>query len=341
MTTHTLHLPTRPAGGSARGWHYFSDWSDCELKWFLKYVYRPPIEEWNPEARGVEPRLTGRALLSGSMFHSGAEAWYRSGWQDGADTGAYSLDAAIAAAEAHRDERADEWPTPEAREDDSSLILSLLTQYAQHYGPGGPEQDFPGFKVIGWDGQPCLELDLAVDLETGPDPDHPEVFTSKLDAIMEDSRGLVWGMEHKTSSARRVNALTQRMNLDGQVTGQYLQLLCHFPTREIGGVIVNIVVKDAAKGKPRFVRRLYSRTETQIEQFLKDIRKKVHEIHTARQLYGFANRQDLPHALAVFDATPSGERCYGEWKCDFYEACLNRQLAPRILEADFIGRVRT
>lgn len=342
-------LETRPAGGSARGWSYFSTWSDCELRWFLKYRYR--TKDFPEGAGGLEPATTARPLLVGSLFHEGVEHYYRAGWQttvanpmdggpgkavSGQDIGAYSVDRAVRMMEVLMDSRAAEWPNDEAREDDKALVASLLAQYGDNYGQGGAEQDYPNLRLTAWGAEPALELELATQL-----PGVDDVFTSRFDAIMEDERGALWGFEHKTSAASRVNALLQKGFVDGQITGQVLNLQAHFPTRKIGGVILNVVVKDAAKGKPRFKRGWYNRTDEQLEEFMRNIARKSKRLSGGMgdwNLHVSHGHSPWAAALLAFDGTPSSDRCYGFGKCDFYQLCVNKPIAQTILGMDYVPR---
>ena len=330
----THSFSPRPAGGSARGWSYYSALSNCELQWFLKYLYRS--KEAPPKSTGMEARFTPRHLLVGSLFHIGAETWYRSSWDGSQDTGAYNLDPAIDAIHTLATEREAEWSSPNERLDDIALASSLMTHYGQRFGPNGPEQDYPNYRVFNFNGLPAVELELGIDLEMATEG---EVFTSKLDVILMDNNGVLWGMEHKTSAARRVHSQLQKFNMDGQVTGQYTNLLSHFPSHQIGGVIINIVVKDAAKTKPSFHRRIYTRTEPQIQQFLDSVRIKSARINQIKD--GLTKTPDQwDTALTILDCTPNAERCYGMGKCDFFEICLDREVGRRILDTSFIPRVR-
>jgi len=338
-------LPTRPTGGSLRGWSYYSTWGSCEWKAWLRYHFRPP--EAPPEIAGAEQRLTPRPLLVGSLFHEGIAGYYASGWDHsrGVDTGAYSPEAGAAALADHADSRATEWANETEREADLSDALGLLARYHQYYGPAGPACDYPAFRVAAWHDPisgtpvPAVELELAIDL--GEDL----LFTSRFDAVFIDEHGALWGLEHKTSAASRVHALFQRAYLDGQVTGQWANLCAHFAPlgHTIGGVALNVVVKDAGKGKPPFQRKFYHRDQLALDTFVRTITRRAR--HIDRSLAEIDARAvatgETPYqaALATLDTLPPSDQCFGFGKCDFYDLCLDRALGERILAGgDFVAR---
>lgn len=339
-TTKTIPVPQpRSAGGSARGWSYFTTFKDCEWKFYLKYLHALAAQGSDHEVQGIDPRHTSSALLIGSLFHTGVETLYLSGWDGQRDTGNYDPDAAIKAAEEERDQRAAEWASEAQRDKDWALAASLISLYYQHYGPGGREQDYPGLKITSYQDRPALEIELAIDLED----ELGSVFTSKFDAILEDQDGVIWGLEHKTSSASRAWAQLQKFFLDGQITGQYINLLAHYPDRQVGGVIINMVVKDAAKDKPRFRRQTYQRDEESIFGFLRSMKRDSLRIHQTIQEWKFrtdGGKDPWDAALATFDTNPPADRCVSTFKCDFYDVCLNRNLAKKVLVNDFIPKIR-
>jgi len=236
----------------------------------------------------------------------------------------------MTAAELEATRRLTEWERPTDKVDDLGVVGSLLTRYHQMYGPGGTDQDYPAFRVADWNHGPAAELELGIDLEDGLG----SIFTSRLDAVLEDQHGVIWGLEHKTSAASRVHALLQKGYLDGQITGQYANLIAHFPNRVIGGVALNVVIKDAGKGRPSFKRQFYQRNQDQVMGFLHDIRREAQNILAGLSVYSDRVSEGVDPweaAISSFDGSPPADRCYGFGKCDFYDLCLDRQLAPKLI----------
>lgn len=359
-----LPRPIRPTGGSLRGWSYYSAWGSCPWKAWLKYHYREPSTP--VDIQGTEARLTPRPLLIGSMFHEALEAYYQSGWKvdsapitrrvqymgadqvvtesvlHGHDSGTYDPEAAVFAASDMAGRRADEWPGELERQADLADVISLVAKYHQHYGPSGTHTDFPNFRLAAdpYDpSRPALETELAIDLGDGL------LFTSRFDAIFIDEQGALWGLEHKTSAASRVHALFQKAHLDGQVTGQWVNLCAHFVPQQarIGGVALNVTVKDAGRGKDPFQRRFFHRTDDLMGRFVTNVKRQAQRINAwLEEIDDCVVGQGVtPYqaALGILDSLPPSDQCYGFGKCDFYDICLDTGLGERILAGqDFVPR---
>ena len=322
--------------GSRFGWSYVQTASDCPTKWYLrnlapwpgsgvavdpfaKKLFMPGVE--GPLPVGMESQRFAPALDIGTRFHSGVEAFYRSGLSGGKDTGVRSVNDALDACAAGLAEDASE-PEQEAVAD----ALRLLRNYLAFYG-----QD-PDVEVYMFpDGQPGVEAELWLDLGYSG-----YQFTSRLDLIYRKA-GYLWSMEHKTTAASAYGKLISRFSIDGQVTGQFLQLQSHLTDEPIGGVTLNAAVKDrAAKSTlPQFGRRDYSRTPAQLEKFRLDIVRKLKQIDqwVEEWMDLVAKGMDFNDAaLAVFDGTPNGTQCVGMgFSCEFLELCQNREVAGRLL----------
>ena len=289
---------------------------------------------------GLEAKRFSAPLDVGSRVHLGLEAWYLSGVQGGHDTQVRDLEMALAAV-------AKDFPTDPTEPEVEALSLAqrLVRDYVTFYG------NDPGVEVVVFpDGQPAVEAELWLDLGWGGtegqpgQPGQPNYqFTSRLDLIYKRD-GYLWALEHKTTAASAYGKLLSRFTLDGQVTGQFLQLASHFPNEPIGGVTLNALVKDRSvkSGLPAFSRRDYARTPAQLEKFRLDITRKLHTINLwVEEWLELVAKGMSPEdaALAVFDGTPNGTQCVGMgFSCDFLSICQNREVASRLLLDNFEPR---
>ena len=360
-------------GGSKFGWSFIQAFSDCPTKGYLRNLApwpgtvvqvdpttralsisrdsgtlpisgpsKPPISGSVPDLPisgaaglpiGLEAKRFSAPLDVGSRTHSGLEAWYLSGIRDGHDTQVRDLEVALAAVAKDFPAEATE-PEAEAL----SLAQRLVWDYVTFYGNDS------GVEVVVFpDGQPAVEAELWLDLGWGGSegqPGQPGLpnyqFTSRLDLIYRRD-GYLWALEHKTTAASAYGKLLSRFTVDGQVTGQYLQLASHFPDEPIGGVTLNALVKDRSvkSGLPAFSRRDFARTPAQLEKFRLDITRKLHTINLwVEEWLELVAKGLSPEdaALAVFDGTPNGTQCVGMgFSCDFLSICQNREVASRLL----------
>ena len=340
-------LPKRKiTSGSKLGWSYLSAHSDCPTKWYLKNlapwpgspirvdpisrklylsvegdepISGEPISGEVPDLPiGLEPRKFSPALDTGTRFHSAIEAYYRSGVRGGIDTRQRDPDAAFAAIGTPEHDS-------EAEVDAVATTRRLVEKYLYHYRD---EEIEVACDPI--DGHPLIEEELWLDLGYGN-----YQFTSRLDMIYRQG-GYLWALEHKSTSASAMGKLLQRFQIDGQVTGQFLQLVSHFPDETIGGVTLNAAVKDrgARSTLPEFTRRNYSRTPAQLEKFRLDIVRKLKSIdeHVEAWMDLVTKGMDFDDAArATFDASPNGYQCVGMGiACDFFAYCTNREVASRL-----------
>lgn len=350
--TEPTNPPVPPKGGSRFGWSYLSVASDCPTKWFLRnlapwpgsgVVVDPitrhlsmdgarelPISGQGDDSTpllpvGLESKRFSPALDTGSRFHLGLEAYYRSGLAISGDrlvdTRQRDLDAAISGAAVGMS------PEPTEPELESlSVAQRLLRGYVAHYG-GDSDVEV----VVLPDNTPGVELELWLDLGH-----QGYQFTSRLDLVYRKA-GYLWALEHKTTAASALGKLINRFSIDGQVTGQFLQLVSHFPDEPIGGVTLNAAVKDrgAKSDLPSFSRRDYSRTPAQLEKFRLDAIRKLRQIDlwVEEWLELVAKGMSFEDAaLAVFDGTPNGTQCVGMgFACEFLQICQRREVAGRLL----------
>ena len=328
-------IPARKAGGSPFGWHFLSHWKACETFWFNTYL-RP-----HPKGGvGVSSTKTGAALLIGGACHRGLEAWYRSGWRDGEDTGEYSLDTMIEAGTQELTDRKDEFSEEKGQHFDEALVLvtSLLEKYHYHMGPGGIDQDFPSYKVAGDDqGEPLIEREFWLDLGY-----RDYTFTARLDLLMW-VEGYLEVREHKTTAASRCGMLIRQLALDGQITGQNMLLAAMYPDVPRKGVEANILVKDrgAKSNLPPFPRQLYGNTPIELEKFKNDTIAALKNIDEHVYRYEELIQKGMSvseAALAVFDASPPAIQCVGFYECDFYRPCKMKGYEESLFATSFKPR---
>jgi hypothetical protein len=249
-------------GGSLVGNSYLSLFAKCPRKWFYGFYFPQELagETWH----GLAPKHTAEALLLGSAFHEGLAAWYLSGCKDGEDTGKYSLDSAISTAESHHLKRKAEYADQDRAEKDWATCKTMLVQYHESHGPGGPSQDWPEIKVLfDEDGQPLVEREFAIKLGTGK-----YVYTARLDLIVERF-GNVQVMEHKSSAASGTRQRLASSHMDSQMTGEIFVANKAFPSHNLNGVLVNVITKNlSAKSTVGLVNRTTTdRTRGQLQRF--------------------------------------------------------------------------
>lgn len=315
VTSNLDWLPTMK-GGSRFGFHFLSDYQSCPTKWYNRNLRPHPSG-----GLGIEPLGYRAALDIGSRVHRGLEAWYLTKLNN-----ATSLDAAITG---HRSP-ADEFPDGELAES-ISLTDRLLRLYHERY------LDDPAKEIVWHHGKPGVELELQVDVGY-----KGYLFTARLDLVWRfDS--YVWAVEHKTVAASLLGRLLDRSDIDGQFTGQYWLLTEHFPGEHVGGVVLDAIVKDRGKSeKPALYRKNTSRTPEQIEKFRLDVARRLDQIENAVGNYRELLDHGLPHddaARVVFDGTPDPYQCVSSYgKCEFYDLCLNRRVAPDVIQSSFKPR---
>lgn len=308
------------------GWSKLRLWQECQTKY------------WNSELRthpkattqmGVEPRTISPALVIGGAVHKGLEVWYLGGWKDGADTGARDLGPAIQAAVAHLAHNAHRFRGgQDAYENAEVLVRGMLQGYHLKY-----EKD--SLRVApAPDGSPLVEREFHLSLGGG------HLFTSRLDLVvfdpLEDPEGL-WSLEHKTCAISKQNEAVEGWYVDGQVSGEQLQMQSHWGQERVRGVRINMLVKPEARRVPTnpFQRHDYARPQWQLEKFHLDARRRLSAIQEATEYYNLLTRHmtEEEAARVVFDAAQVGQgTCRG---CDFLALCKNRAQSNFTLEANY------
>lgn len=314
-------IPTRtPDGGSLVGNTYLSTFAACPREWFNIYL-RPTVGPNGQLAyTGIAPIKRGRALLQGTLVHKALEAWYLSGSKDGADTGAYDIDVALAAIDDSATANQDSFESETILEQDRTLTRHMMRRYADSFGPDGLAPDFPNIQVVhDGDGLPLVEREFAVPLGGN------YWFTCKVDLIVQDL-GFFKIFEHKTAAPNWVGQRLSSLGLDSQFTGELCVLTDLFPDEPLHGVRVNVLPK--VTGNTKFggaVRETTTRTAGQLAQFAADavgILKRIDESVEQFKAMLAAGTDIETAAAAVFPlhGTRNG-RCYAFRGCPFQRLC--------------------
>jgi hypothetical protein len=315
--------PYTPSTATKFGWSYISTWAECETRWWNSYLRRHPKAP--PGVLGLDRRYVSGALLLGSAVHRGLEEWYLSGWEGEKDTGIRDLGKAITAAVSHIHGSAGRFRAAEDMEKTEAETRSLLQGYHTTY------HDETLRVAAGPNGEPLVEQEFQLDLGGG------HLFTSRLDTVvfdtMEDPMGL-WVLEHKTTDVSKARSLVEAFYVDGQVTGQQLQMEAHWGDR-VRGVRGNFLVKRAKNVKP-YQRHDYHRGQAQLEKFHMDARRRLARIEEAQLNYERLTTAGLSPdeaARVSFDASQAGSRtCIN---CDFMQLCKNRAQSDMLVEIDY------
>lgn len=303
-------------GGSRFGSHFINLYRKCRMKWFNQY-HRP-----HPSGGiGLESPVTPEPLMLGWLVHEGLAAWYNSGWKDGQ----YDLEAAFISMEAAIATRSQEFEDPEKQEDCLAKARDLLLKYHQFYGPGGTNYEWPAFKIAEHEGSPLIECNLEA-----PMGYKDYCFTGRLDAVCTYN-GSVWSLEHKTSAASSVSRLFQRMGIDTQASGQLYLLQHNFPELEVSGVMVNVIVKNAAKAtktrpaKATCIRNSTTRRPIDLQKFRRDVVATL--VDMEEKLADFQTHVEQG-GMTVDDAARlvfemNTQHCVEFGNCQFYPMCKN------------------
>lgn len=227
-----MFLPTpKPFDGTRTGNSYISLWLNCRRKWFARYLWPHPGGELGLEVPKQSIRLgprgltgPGANLMLGSMLHAYKEAWYRTGFRSGEDTGAYDHEIAATAVDVYVQQRLEEFEGEEAATWARTNVRAWGEAFHRHYGPGGHTPLFPQERILALDnGQPAIEVEFAVPLGYAD-----YVYTCRMDAVaLWQDRYLV-GLEHKTAAPSWADRYVTRLPKSSQFTGEMF-VLRHAP----------------------------------------------------------------------------------------------------------------
>ena len=320
-------MPNKPVSQATKfGWSYLTQWSTCQTRWWNSQLRRHPKA---PKGQlGIEKRTVPDYLVIGSAFHKFAEDWFMSGWDGSKDTGIRELDepltngVELVRSMAHKIKGG-----PDIATKAEAIVRGLTQGYHQYY-----QHDTLRVAVAD-DGTPLVEQEFTLEVGTG------YLFTARLDTVVfdpTDPTGL-WDLEHKTADASKVNGLKEAFYIDGQITGQQLQMEAQWGDR-VRGVKADIAVKRAKEIEP-YQRKDYHRPQAQLEKFQMDARRRLAAIKSATDEYNHlldCHMSQDEAARVAFDASHSGTQiCTG---CDFFALCKNRAQSEWLVEMDYLPK---
>lgn len=236
----------------------------CPAKYQLRMV-----EGWTGKRKSAP-------LGFGAAFHAGLAAWYRTG----------SLPAALDAIE-------EVWPNEHPVDDYRTLekCKTVMRQYAAEY----PTEEF---KIIGMPQSPIVEQTFTIDTgmalncvhcnaapnEEGLCPNghghcEPIEYGGIFDGLVEYG-SQVYVFEHKTTSQLGDYYFTQ-FKPNNQVSG-YVWAAGKMSGNRVGGAIINAIGVYKV-GATKFKRDITSRSESDINNWLKSVRQSCQMIADARK----------------------------------------------------------
>lgn len=315
-------LPKPVKGSREASPHRLQVWSRCRMEFYHRYLRPFPA---TPKGEGWEPLSTSAPLLIGGLYHTAREAYFLSGFRDGEDTGAYSIDAAIAALEADAKERHAE-AHPETMADAAEKAAVLIRRYHDWHGPGGHAPLWPSLKTVAdGAGQPLIEREFRLDLTADEGPTG-WFLVCKPDRIVSDG-GYLNVEECKTADTSRASGVIRSAPMDGQFTAENFVLHTLYPEAHIHGVRLEVAIKNPGQkreGSP-FLADVTTRTPVDLEVFRLNTLKTLREIdaHVGELLRLCQQGVDEPQAaLLVFNRDgPHNGSCYTFGKCPYWELC--------------------
>ena len=152
-----------------------------------------------------------------------------------------------------------DWKPDHPAKNRETLIRSLIW-YVEHF------KDDPAKTLILANGEPAVELSFKMELESGPVLGQPYILCGHMDRIAEYLDG-TYIFDRKTSSSVTGSYYFDQFNPDNQMS------LYTFAGKIIYQLPIKGVVIDAAQiavGFTRFSRGFTHRTESQLDEWLKD-----------------------------------------------------------------------
>ena len=217
-----------------------------------KYYYSA-IVGWRPKGEAVN-------LKFGGLYHEGLELYDRQRAR-GVDHDNAILDAIHhLLKETWSDGKP--WQSAHNTKTRETLIRSVVW-YLDQFG-----QDDPAKTVVFPDGKPAVELSFQLNLDWGPSTGQPYVLCGHLDRVVEYSSG-TYVMDRKTTSTTLAPSFFDQFDPDNQMSLYTLASKVIYST-PVKGVIIDAA--QVAVGFTRFSRGFTYRTETQIEEWLVDLR---------------------------------------------------------------------
>ncbi len=293
-----LPTPDRP-GGSKVGSHFIQTFRSCQMRWFYGWLAPHPTG-----GLGLEEVHVGMPLLVGLEVHEGLAALYLT------DDDEESIKALLEANFQHTDRY---W-TKEDKFKSRDQGLALLNSYFEAYDPDDLQV------VIGHNSKPLVEVELEIDLGY-----QGYFYTARLDTYVHDKFSHYYPLEHKTVDVGRKSTLAKEMDLSTQATGQIFLATHLLPEMPPTGLIVNMLVKRAAKAatpEEKNLRHHTYRTPQDLEKFRLDITSTLQTLDNAIGYYLDLVKNGMEPYQASRQAfvMQGGKDC--SW-CQFRTLCLN------------------
>jgi hypothetical protein len=280
-------------------------WDSTSLGWLKecprKYYYSM-IVGWRPKTESVN-------LIFGSWYHQALEL-YDKARASGIDHEEALLDAVHFCLKATWI-NGRPWVSDHNSKTRETLIRSVVW-YLDNFGANDPAKT-----VVLADGRPAVELSFKLNLDWGPTPDQPYILCGHLDKLVEYASG-IYDLDRKTTSTTLTPSYFDQFDPDNQMSLYSFASKVVFKT-DLKGVIIDAA--QIAVGFTRFARGFTYRTETQIEEWLRDSR------------YWF----NVQAACAKEDYYPMNDKsCHKYGGCHFRGICSKSpEVRDAFLKSDF------
>jgi hypothetical protein len=244
-------------------------------------------------------RRKSPALGFGGALHLGIAEWYRRG----------SLDLAIQAIR-------DGWTEPNRTDDFRTMqkCIDVMRGYAKQY----PNESF---QIVGGL-DPILEASFTIDTGLTTDAGTPIEYGGIFDGLVEFS-GHVYILEHKSTSVLGPTYFSQ-FKPNNQVTG-YIWAARQMTGMRVAGAMINAIGVYKA-GATRFERHLTTRTDAEIDEWLKSVQSTCNEIeyHDRKGFWPMRTTSCTQYGL-----------------CEFHSVCslADPTLRAKRLEQDFVREI--
>ena len=321
----TTYRPMAGGGGSRMGVHYLSEFVQCPMRWFLRYAY--PAGP-NSELTGLTTHHTSPPLLTGTAYHAGVEELYRSGWRDGADTGEWDLERAVAKVEAEFTARESEWADTDKMVAERQDTIAMIHRYRNHFGKGGKAPEQGHLELLATpDGEPALEVEYEI-------PVGNRIMTARIDALVR-YHGIMMVCERKTSS--RVSSTLQTYSLKAQPLALLLLVNHHHP-EPVTAILLDIAHKKHTSGsrQPEFLRSPISHAPDLLQQFVGVAERTLDAIDNHMGVWNIRVKGGMDPMDAAFATFPLrglfNDKCFSfQRECAFARVCRNPSTASNQL----------
>ena len=287
-------------------------WDSTSLGWLKecprKYYYSM-IEGWRPKHETVN-------LKFGALYHHGLEFYDKS-----RSEGVEHDDALIETVRmlmtqtweaASENKPAGPWESDHNTKTRETLVRSVIW-YLEQFG-----QVDPAKTVQLANGKPAVELSFKMQLDFGPLGHVPYILCGHLDRVVEYAEG-IYVMDRKTSGSTLSSNYFDQFDPDNQMSLYTLASKVIYAT-PVKGVIIDAA--QIAVGFTRFSRGFTYRTDTQLDEWLRDI----------------AYWMEVEADLAKRNHWPMNDKsCHKYGGCHFRKVCSKSPEVREIfLRTDFI-----